>query len=171
MASSKRKWLIPLIGIVLFIVSGCSAKSTPPPQKWTPTCADAIDGNLDSFSEYDIERILNESLESKQMGGCWTPLMKRCLDQDKEIPQDHLAKAINEFNNLDNKDYFEKSIFRYFSNIDKGEASYRTEDKDVLTAYCRYVVRNAQTSQDPAVRNAELLTRNLDPDLFDLMFR
>ncbi len=171
MTSSRRKWLIPFIGIVLLIGSGCSAKSTPSPQRWTPTCADAIDGNLDKFSENDIEIILNESLESKQMAGCWVPLMQRCLDQDKEIPQNHLAQAINEFNQLDNMIYFEKSIFRYFSNIDKGVASYRTADKALLTGYCRYVVRNAKTSNDPAVRNAQLITRHLDPDLFDLMFR
>lgn len=171
MTSRRRKWLIPFIGIVLLIVSGCSAKSTPSPQKWMPTCADAIDGSPDSFSEYDIKRILNESLESNQMAGCWVPLMKRCLDKDIEIPQAHLAQAVNEFNNLDNKAYFEKSVFRYFSNIDNGGASYRSEDKALLTDYCRYVVRNAKTSNDPAVRNAQLLTRRLDPDLFDQMFR
>lgn len=171
MTSSRRKWLIPFIGIVLFVVSGCSAKSTPPPQKWTPTCADAVEGSLERLSDYEIEKILDESLESGQTGGCWAPLMRRCLDQDREITHKHLARAINEFNNLDNKQYFEKSMFRYFSNIDKGVASYRPEDKELLTAYCRYVVRNAKTGQDPAVRNAELLARRVDPDLFDLMFR
>lgn len=171
MSSSKRKWLIPFIGIVLLIMSGCSTKSTPAPKKWMPTCADAIEGSLDRLSEYDIQRILDESLESRQLAGCWAPLMKRCLDQDREIPQEHLAQAVNKFNNFDNKAYFEKSLFRYFSNIDKGVASYRSEDKELLTAYCRYVVRNAKSSQDPAVKNAELLTRRLDSELFDLMFR
>ena len=171
MTSSRRKWPVLFVGIILFIVSGCSTKSAPTLQKWMPTCTDAIEGNLDRLSDNDIERILNESFESNQIGDCWIPLMKRCLDQEREIPQDHLAQAINQLNNFDNKDYFDKSVFRYFSNIDKGVTSYRSEDRELLTAYCRYTIRNASSSQDPAVRNSELLARRLDPDLFDLMFR
>ena len=172
MTFKKGKWLIATMCIFLFIVAGCSTKkSRPSPPQWTPTCADAISGSLDRLSENDIENMLDEALQKKRMEECWKPLMKLCLDQNKEIPHAHLAQAVNEFNSLNNKSYFQKAVFRYFSDIDKGIASYRDEDKELLTAYCRYVVRNAQSSQDPAVKTAELLTRRLDPDLFDLMFR
>lgn len=171
MTFCRKPWLILFLGILIVITGGCSTKSAPPPSRYVPTCVDAIDGSFESLSDYDIERILNDTLAGNQMADCWIPVMKQCLDQNREVPHGHLARAVNVFNRFDNKLYFEKSVFRYFSSIDNGAASYRDEDRALLTAYCRYAVRNAASSQDPSVKKAELLARRLDPELFDLMFR
>jgi len=155
--------------MIMSMAAGC-AKNTPGPQ-WIPTCDDALSGKLSRISNDDLGDILDDAAKDRQKENCFIPLVKLCLDRNREISANVLARAVHELNSRENVKHFHKAVFRYYSSIIQGQGSYGSAEKDLLTEYCRYTIQNARSARDQNLRNAERLASNLDPDLFEKLFR
>jgi hypothetical protein len=166
----KRFFILMLIlAACTATLAGC-AKTPPQMSKAQPvSCRDALSGNLQGLSPVDIALLLDTGKNDPT--GCWEELIKRCLDQQIDIPIEHLALAVHRFNRHQTEAYFHKSVFRYFSAIDRDKTLYGQASRDLLVAYCRYVLTTAQSTNNPHLKNAELLTRRLDPVLHDRIFQ
>jgi len=171
MVSRKILWMVLAACSCWVMFTGCSQKQAPSPFTPAITCQDALSGDLSRLSAYEVEGLLDDALKNRLMEECWQPLIKQCLDQNIDIPQTHLARAVHEFNRNKTESYFHKSVFRYYSTMASQGEKYTDKDRALLTAYCRHVVDAAVSATDPNVKNAELLARRLDPDLHDKMFR
>ncbi len=135
------------------------------------TCEDVQTSGVHGISDREIALLLDQALESDSLTDCWIPVMERCLNEDKNIPHEHLAKAIHVFNKRQYHDLFNKAVLRYFSNLASGEGPYRSEDQLLLETFCGYLINNAATRQDQNLKQASLLCHRLDPDLYGKLFR
>lgn len=171
MVIKRLLFFILMVFTCTAVFSGCA--KTPPQTSVSqaPSCRDALSGDLQNLSSNDVARLLDEALENRDIADCWIPLVKESLDSRIDIPDAHLARAVHEFNRHEMEAYFHKSIFRYYSAVNRENKRYRKAEKELLVAYCRYVLANAESANDPNVQNAQLLTRRLDPDLHDKIFR
>ena len=135
------------------------------------TCEDVQTSGVHGISDQEIALLLDQALESDKLMDCWIPLMERCLNEDKDIPHEHLAKAIHVLNKRQYHDLFNEAVLRYFSNLANGEGSYRSEDQLLLETFCSYLINNAATRQNQNLKQASLLCHRLDPDLYGKLFR
>lgn len=135
-----------------------------------PTCEEAINNELRFISDNEVVELLDEALQGDWLEDCWVPLMKLSLLQQRDVPQRHLAKAVHIFNKRRYADLFPTTVYRYFANIVKGAAEYRTTDRKLLEAYCRYLINNAKSSRDKNLSQARVICRKLDPALYSKLF-
>ena len=135
------------------------------------TCEDVQTSGVHGLSDRETALLLDQALESDRLADCWIPVMERCLNEDKDIPHEHLAKAIHVFNKRQYQDLFNKAVFRYFSSLANGEDSYGSEDQLLMETFCSYLINNATTRQDQNLKQASLLCHRLDPDLYGRLFR
>ncbi len=122
------------------------------------------------ISDHEIALLLDQA-QGNGLTDYWIAVMERCLNEDKNIPHEHLAKAVHVFNKRQYQDLFNKAVLRYFSNLANGEGSYRSEDQLLLETFCSYLINNAATRQDQNLKQASLLCHRLDPDLYGKLFR
>lgn len=171
MVFKRRISLVFLLGGVILAITGCSGFKAREPSPPAPTCAQALAGQAENLTDHEIEHLLDAAAGKQQMAGCWEPLMKRCLDEKREVPFDHLARAVHTFNQHQHKAHFHKAVFRYLSAVEANPDLYSSEARELLTAYCRHCIRSAESSRNPHLKTAMLFARRLDPGLYEDLFQ
>jgi hypothetical protein len=150
--------------------AGCTSNRSAVVMAPEPTCEEALAAGLEGISDREVARFLDSSLTEEGPSGCWVPLMGRCLDQNREVPHRHLAEAVKAFNKQRYENLFHKAVYRYLSDIAKGKAPYRQQDRLLLENYCRILINSAHTATDRNLGQAQMLCAKLDAGLYHRFF-
>ena len=108
-----------------------------------PTCEEALSTGLQGFSDNELAMFLDNSLAEDRKSECWIPIMETSLNENREIPHRHLAEAVKTFNKRRYEALFHKAVYRYLSDVAKGKAAYRPEDRLLLENYCSFLINSA----------------------------
>ncbi len=153
-----------LLVITFCFIWGCQTPPSGPPL----SCEEQL--GLGELTKEEVSGLLDSAEQGKEFETCWVPLVKDCLDTNKEIPHRHVILALNRFNQYRHEDYFQKATVRYFRHLIFDEMEYRKQDKQFLTAYVRYVLKNCSSKDCPPLKTARQICKRLDPDLFSKFF-
>lgn len=174
---SKKIGLVALWGLLgvlaLSAMTGCVTSRTAMVIA-PPTCQEALGDRYHEFTDYEIAGLLDEAQADNCpdcLYECWIPLMKRCLDDSREIPQRHLLQAVKTFNQRQYSKYFHTAVYRYFYNLSRGRGAYRTVDRTLMRTYCSILVHDSHSQNDRKLSQAMELCHRLDPELYSKMFR
>lgn len=158
-----------VLAIFLLIFAGCAQqKMVKPPLQ----CIDAVTYSFGMVSDSEIASLLDESFNKGTKETCWEPLIKKSLDERRDISHDHVKLAVKHFNQFQHEDYFHKAVYRYFRDIIEQDATYREDaDRAFLEEYCRYAIKRALTKSDKILIQARLLCEQVDPWLYKRIFQ
>lgn len=163
------------LGLLLFIAQGCMGKKQTvklmPPIKDPLSCKEILLMDAASVPYNDFILALDNSVSGSLIYECWKPLMKKALKDGRQIPVNHLAKAVHVFNRNDSKDEFSLAVYLYFKEIINGKESYRDKDKNLMKQYLSFTINNAQSKHDKNLEKAKLVCSRLDPELYGKFFR
>jgi hypothetical protein len=159
---------------LLFLATAIAFSGCTPHRKAavvpSPSCSQALGGGLSGYSDYEIAELLDKAQNESGLEQCWIPLMQSCLDQRREIPRHHLAKAVHEFNKNRYSSYFHQAVQRYLGDIAKTGGSLSPQDRRLLETYCSFVINNARYGSDENLTHAKYLCKRLDPELYAKFF-
>jgi len=161
--------ILGLAAAVLLLVSGCAGKKQSAATMQGPTCEEALTGELSTMTDSQVAALLDEAIEA-QPQECWLPVMQELLEEKNEIPHQHLAEAVKRFNRQRYAEYFHLAVYRYLTDLAKGVDTYEPDDRVLLESYASYTIRTASSTNDPNIRQAQLLCRKLDTDLYARLF-
>ena len=170
---SKFKNIFSVMSTGLFIVmllTSCLAPKKVAPLPPQPICSEALEEGLSSLTNNQLSALLEEAEDQNRLEDCWIPLVKGCLDENRDISREHLVKAVKTFNQQQYEPYFHKSLYRYFADITKNPSEYRPADRKLLELYCSYLINNARSHRDTNLRQTKLLCRKLDRNLYARIF-
>ena len=125
---------------------------------------------IGGFSDNELAELLDKALEEGRVDECWMPLMREALSAKRDIPHRHLAKAVKVFNRRRHETLFHIAVYRYLADLAGGRGEYRAQDRRLLETYSSYLINNAGSSSDENLRQAMLLCRKLDRDLYAQLF-
>ncbi|BBO86020.1 hypothetical protein DSCO28_65860 [Desulfosarcina ovata subsp. sediminis] len=151
-------------------MNGCAVSQPTKIVRQTPTCHEAVSSGLIGLTDEEVNDLLDHARSDGNISACWVPLFTACLEQDRPISRDHLIFAVKTFNKKIERERFHRAICRYFIGISDDAAVYRSEDRQLLKAYCSYLIQSAENSQDIKLRDIKLICRNLDRDLYSRFF-
>lgn len=160
-----------LSSFLVFWISGCVTDRKAIVTGPGPSCEDALNTGLDAYSDQEVAEFLDRALADEKMDACWIPIMRSCLDENREIPHRHLAQAIKTFNQRRYQVLFHQAVYRYLADIEKGHAPYRPEDKALLTEYLSYLIHHAPSAHDQKLARGQMLCQRLDPGLYRKLFQ
>ena len=134
-----------------------------------PTCESII--QLQNITDADISFFLDHSIQNDTIQTCWMPLIKRCLNERKTIPRQHLIMGIKKFNQSRHEKFFHLAVYRYFKYAFENNALYNQSiDRPFLDAYCKYAIRRASSKKDHVLMQAQLICQRVDPWLYEKLF-
>ncbi len=162
-------WFFVIGFLAGLTLAGCSVtpRSVASPGG-PPSCQEAIDSSLAMVSDDRLAQLLDEALADDNLDACWQPAVEVALEQQRNIPHGHLAKAVEVFNQRRHAELFHAVVSRYLSSLANGQ--YRKEERRLLEAYARYAIDHAASSSDPRLRDVKLLCAKLDSDLYSKLF-
>ena len=134
------------------------------------TCAEAVGSSIHNISDNELAALLDESQGEDRRDSCWVPLVKLGLDDKRDIPRAHLVTAVKVFNQREHEAYFHKAVYRYFADLSKNRSGFRPEDRRLLQAYSSYLINSAHSQEDPNLKQAKLLCKRLDRNLYAKLF-
>ena len=166
-------------GLVLFMFQGClgekeiapSIAPVPEIAKTIASCSDMILMNTLSIPDRDFSMRLDNSVSGSALYECWQPLMKKALEDGRKIPMKHLARAVHVFNRNDSKEEFSLAVYMYFTEIIRGNGTYRDNDRKLLAQYLSFSINNASSKHDANLEKAKLICSRLDPALYRKFFK
>jgi hypothetical protein len=159
-----------VVGVMLlFVMVGCAGKNNTTAELQSPNCEDALTGELSTMADAQVATLLDETIE-EQPQECWVPIIQQLLTDKRNIPLKHLTEAINEFNKQRYAEYFHQAVYRYLAALAKGDVMYDQNDRILLESYASYTIRTATSSKDSNMRQAQLLCRKLDNELYAKLF-
>ena len=167
----KKMAVTVLVVSGLGLLSGCALlepKDLPEPE--VITCNEVLSHGVSNYSETDVVNVLHLESQNKDIKACWLPLMESALKEGMKLPQPELKRAIKALNSEQHNASFHEAVYRYLANIARGAGSYRSEDKALLRAYCSYLINHAENRNDGRLGQVQLLTKRLDPDMYDRFF-
>ncbi len=164
--------LMTLLLVLGMLLTGCATRSALVVAP--PTCAEARGERYHELTDYEVARLLDEAAaDSCQscLRECWIPLMQRCLDDGRDLPHEHLVRALKVFNQQQYQRYFHLAAYRYFYDLSRGVGEYRPVDRRLLRSYCEMLIQNSRSRRDPQLARAMELCQRLDPGLYNRMFK
>lgn len=168
-----RKTAVTIVASLgLAVLSGCvlfESEKLPQPVA-VVTCADVLRNGVSNFSDAEVVTVLQTESESKNIESCWMPVMQSALKETIVLPQSLLQQGVKRFNSEQYNDVFHTAVYRYLAGIARGQGSYRAEDKALLRAYCSYLINHAENRNDDRLNQIQLLTKRLDPEMYDRFF-
>ena len=172
----RRKHTIKItlfLAVLLFMTQGCLGKKETVKLMSAPenrvSCNQALSMGLDGISNNDLGVILDrELLENDQ--SCWKQLVLKSLDQDRNIPMLHIARAVHAFNTNKSENEFSLATHMYFLEIVRGGRAYQKQDQDLMKAYMSFEIKRAKTKNDNRLKRAKLICKRLDNDLYRKFF-
>ena len=168
----KKMVVLVLVIAGLGLLSGCALFGTDDlDAPVVVTCNEVLSHGVSNFSEEDVINVLHfEAQKNGELKGCWIPVMQSALKEGVRLPQDQLKQAIKQFNTEQYNVVFHEAVYRYLANIARGQGVYRSEDKALLRGYCSYLINHAENRDDGRLGQVQLLTKRLDPDMYDRFF-
>lgn len=163
--------LITLSLLFMLVSGGCMFNRNAVVVGTGPTCEEALSTGLQGFSDDELAGFLDSSLTEDRKSACWIPIMATCLNENREIPHQHLTEAVRTFNQRRYEALFHKAVYRYLVDITKGRAPYRPEDRSLLEDYCRVVINNARSANDKNLTQVQMVCRKLDLGLYQKFFQ
>ena len=171
MIRAKRISILIASGIILLTGAlGCFGQKRAAVVMPETTCSEALASGLQNYSDNEIAELLDESLVEKDVDGCWIPMMTYSLNENRDIPHRHLVEAVKVFNKRRYGNLFHKAMYRYFAALSENPDNYRPEDKRLLEEYLSYLINSAESSRDKHLRQAKLVSRKLDRNLYARLF-
>ena len=162
--------LLIILSLLILGVSGCIWGQKAVVVGTGPTCEEALSTGIQGFSDDELALFLDSSLAEGRKSECWIPIMETCLNENREIPRRHLAEAVKTFNKRRYEALFHKAVYRYLSDVVKGKAAYRPEDRLLLENYCSFLINSAGSAHDKNLGQAQMLCRKLDAGLYSKFF-
>jgi len=170
----KKKTIIALLPAVILCVTvsllGCTIPNRAAVIRPAPNCTEALAGGFTDLSDNALSDLLDRASSEAHLDSCWIPLMKKGLDENRDIRPPHLLKAVKVFNKKQHEAHFHKAVYRYLADIAKTPGRYRVEDRRLLESYCSHLIQSAATRGDDHLGHAKLLCSRLDPDLYAKFF-
>lgn len=168
----KKMAVTALLVVGAYGLSGCGMFDAPkpPPVEETITCNDVLSHGVSNFSEQDVVDVLHAESQSKDLNVCWIPVMQSALQEGVVLPQDQLKMAIKQLNREQYNAIFHEAVYRYLAGIARGNGTYRSEDQALLRAYCSYLINHVKSSDDGRLGQVQLLTKRLDPEMYERFF-
>ena len=152
-------------------VSGCATHHHTSVVSPAPTCEEALVNGLNKLSDDELAMLLDDSLAESRKSECWIPIMEACLSEHRAVPHRHLAEAVDVFNKRRYEPLFHKAVYRYLSDVAKGNAAYGPADRLLLETYCSFLINSAGSADDQNLRQAQMLCRRLDRNLYVRFFQ
>ena len=162
--------LLAVGGFLTAGLSGCVGAKRAAVIRPAPDCTEALAGGFTDLSDNALSDLLDQAALDTRPEACWIPLMKKALDENRDISRTHLLRAVKVFNKKQHEDYFHKAVYRYLADIAKTSGRYRVEDRRLLENYCSYLIQSAATRADDHLGHAKLLCKRLDPELYAKFF-
>ncbi|MBN2705707.1 MAG: hypothetical protein JXR89_04615 [Deltaproteobacteria bacterium] len=170
-----RNGLILMVGgIFLWIMglTGCASHDSATLSH--PSCKVALGDNYHRLTDFEIVRLLDEALLeecNECLYNCWIPLMKKALQEGRDLPRKHLLQAVKVFNQKQHDKFFHLAAYSYFDNLVRSRETYREIDRKFLRAYCTTLVNHSRTRDDRQLVKAMELCRRLDQELYRKIFQ
>lgn len=174
MRKTMRTLVAPvLVSAGLVVLSGCAMfeQETLPPAEKVVTCTDMVSHGVSNFNENDVVKVLQSESQAKDLARCWVPLVQSALQEGVVLPQPQLKLAIKQLNSEQYQATFHEAVYRYLAQIARGNGTYRPEDKALLRAYCSYLINHVENRDDGRLGQVQLLTKRLDPDMYNRFFK
>lgn len=132
-------------------------------------CNQEMAGQVAALGDAEVDDFL---ARADAEGGevCWSKAVSAALEQQKTVPRTHLVKALDAFNRNATTADFHRSVGQYLSGLAEQQASYSLDDRRLLEAYSRYVIRTARSQDDPHLKTAQLACARLDRALYARLF-
>ena len=161
------------LAVLLFVAQGClgkkeTVKLMPIPENRV-SCSQALSMGLDGISNNDLGLILDQALLDNDQS-CWKQLVQKSLNQDRNIPMTHLARAVHAFNANKSEKEFSLATHMYFLEIVRGGRAYQKQDQNLMKAYVSFEIKRAKTKNDNRLKRAKLVCKRLDNDLYRKFF-
>lgn len=174
MKTQKNKIRLVLIFLVLLVIGqGCLGQQQTVELIETPvepiTCSKVRVDGLDSVSNNQLVQTLDRALYENDFT-CWKSIIKTALIEGRDLPLNHLAKAVHAFNTNQTKDIFSIATHQYFLQIVKGNAQYQNKDRNLLKAWISFEIRQAKTQNDANLKKAKRVCQRLDRPLYNKFF-
>lgn len=167
------RWMPPLALIGLLALAGMAAGmggcARPVPAA-PPSCQEVLAGGLARVSDNRVAQLLEESSPDEE-AGCWRSLVAACLRRNRALPVRQLARAVEAFNRQADVELFHLATRAYLTALATGDGRYRPQDRALLEAYTRLLIRQAHSSADRNLRAAQLLCQRLDSELYRRFFQ
>ena len=157
--------------ILMVCASSCANRQKAIVTGPAPTCEEALSTGIQEFSDDELALFLDHSLAENRKFECWIPMMETCLNEHRSIPHRHLAEAVKTFNKRRYEPLFHKAVYRYLSDMAKGKADYRPEDRLLLETYCSFLINSAGSAHDKNLGHVQVLCRKLDQNLYSRFFQ
>lgn len=132
-------------------------------------CEEAISEDLSGVSDGDLAFLMDKALEDGDIDSCWQPLMKKGLDQSRNIPEKHLTEAVKRFNTRGQQNLFHKAVLTYL-NKKADSGGYSAADRRLLESFSSMVIHRAKTSSDTTLSRTRQVCQRLDPELYTKIF-
>jgi hypothetical protein len=168
----KMFGLCMLLLTTQFIAWGCSPlKSSPVTTESVAAhvCDGGMMNRVAELEPYAVGPFLNAA---KEEGGvaCWSEAIQAALLQDKPIPREQQVKALDVFNRKATSGDFHRVVGQYLHGLADDSRSYTEEDRRLLEAYSRYVIRTAYSQDDANLQLAQTACARLDRALYARLF-
>ena len=162
-----------LLVVLLLLNQGCLGQQSTVKlmsEQDVPIICSQVQGmDLNTISDQDLIFVLDNTWYENE-NACWQAVVKKALEQDRQIPMMHLARAIHAFNSNTNKKWFSKAAYQYFTGIVQGKASYQDKDKNLMKAWMGFEIQEAQSKYDDRLTQAKRVCQRLDYDLYRRLF-
>lgn len=153
------------------LVWGCASHK---PVVVTEETAERICGTglTDQVANLETREVGDFLLRAYVEGGvtCWSEAVQSALEQGKPVPQDQLVKALDAFNRNATANDFHRAVGQYLRGLADHGGSYTEDDRRLLEAYSRYVIRTARSQDDTNLQLAQTACARLDRTLHARLF-
>lgn len=158
-----------LLLLISCFLSGCGSLFKEVKDVPEVDCYTALNNDLTGIEDIDVARLLDKSAGPED-AECWWGLVECSLRQSRNIPRNHLIRSIREFNQQKHEELFHLAVSRYLTDIALGQGVYRKEERALLQAYVSFLINRSDSSSNSDLRNAQLLCRRLDTELYRRFF-
>ncbi len=132
-------------------------------------CGVDMSGRVAQLETGDVGSFL-ERAEEEGGVACWGEAVQAALMQGRSVPREHLVKALDIFNRNVTVDDFHLAVGQYLRGLADDSRSYAEEDRQLLEAYSRYVIRTARSQDDENLKLAQMACARLDRALYERLF-
>lgn len=171
MATTKRlnRWAGVALLTLCVMVTACTPLP-PKVEKVKPpiTCQQAQYNDYATVSDQQLVQFLDQSIGAENINQCWQPTLSAALQQQRNIPRQHLVHALKMFNHRRDSELFHLAVRQYLTTL--SAIDYHHEQRQLLVAYSRYLIEHVSSNADPRLGEVKVLCAELDQGLYRKLF-
>jgi hypothetical protein len=165
--SIQKVSLCTLLLVTQFLVWGCASHKLEVVAE--RICGAGLGERVESLEAHEVGDLLARA-DAEGGAICWSEAVQLALEQDKSIPKVQLTKAIDAFNRNATASDFHRAVGQYLRGLAGHDGSYTEDDRRLLEAYSRYVIRTARSQDDANLHLAQTACARLDRVLYARLF-